>query len=221
MTIALCPSLLRYHFALPAKQGCAVKDVSNGKSGSSLRSGDSCSYCFLTVVCFMVNSTQFWQSWVSRPLSILVLPVVCVCVWVGGWVGGCNFVTIDQHVLVFNWKLFMICLLCLFLFCFVFAFIVNVFAAWEYICTGCRVVVASIQQLIKGTNSTSPCTRPRVLLLAFLETNSCPTLYPTLFFWKQLRVYVPRLLETKPTNEICLCWLCVVHHWYHVHLRMW
>ena len=43
----------------------------------------------------------------------------------------------------------------------------------------CVVPVASFEQLIKGTNSTSPCTRPRVFLLAFLETNPCPTLYPT------------------------------------------
>ena len=35
-------------------------------------------------------------------------------------------------------------------------------------------------ELIKGTNSTPPCTRPRVFLLTFLETNSCLTLYPTL-----------------------------------------
>ena len=47
--------------------------------------------------------------------------------------------------------------------------------------------VASFEQLINGTNSTSPCTRPRVFLLAFLETKPCPTLYPTLCFWKQLR----------------------------------
>ena len=47
--------------------------------------------------------------------------------------------------------------------------------------------VASFEQLIKGTNSTSPCTRPCVFLLAFLETNPCPTLYPTLCFWKQLK----------------------------------
>ena len=39
--------------------------------------------------------------------------------------------------------------------------------------------VASFEQLIKSTNSTSPCTRPYVFLLAFLETNSCPTLYST------------------------------------------
>ena len=37
------------------------------------------------------------------------------------------------------------------------------------------------------TNSTSPCTRPRMFLLVFLETNPWPTLYPTLCFWKQLR----------------------------------
>ena len=48
-------------------------------------------------------------------------------------------------------------------------------------------MVASFEQLIKGTNSNMPCTRPRVFLLAFLETNPCPTLYPTLCFWKQLR----------------------------------
>ena len=47
--------------------------------------------------------------------------------------------------------------------------------------------VVSFKQLIKGTNSTSPCTRPRVFLLAFLETKPCPTLHPTLCFWKQLR----------------------------------
>jgi len=51
----------------------------------------------------------------------------------------------------------------------------------------CESSVASFEQLIEGTNSTSPCTRPRVFLLAFLETNPCPTLYPTLCFWKQLR----------------------------------
>ena len=47
--------------------------------------------------------------------------------------------------------------------------------------------VALFEQLIKGTNSTSPCTRLRMFLLVFLETNPCPTLYPTLCFWKQLR----------------------------------
>ena len=47
--------------------------------------------------------------------------------------------------------------------------------------------VVSFKQLIKGTNSTSPCTRSRVFLLGFLGTNPCPTLYPTLCFWKQLR----------------------------------
>ena len=53
--------------------------------------------------------------------------------------------------------------------------------------------VASIQQLIKGTNCTSalnctsPCTLPHTFLLVFLETNLCTTLYPTLCFWKQLR----------------------------------
>ena len=41
--------------------------------------------------------------------------------------------------------------------------------------------------LVRATNQGSPCTRPRVFLLAFLETNPCPTLYPTLCFWKQLR----------------------------------
>ena len=47
--------------------------------------------------------------------------------------------------------------------------------------------LVSFEQLIKGTNSTSPCTHPCVFLLVFLETNPCPTLYPTLCFWKQLR----------------------------------
>ena len=50
-----------------------------------------------------------------------------------------------------------------------------------------RTHVVSFEQLIKSTNSTSPCTRPCVFLLAFLETNPCLTLYPTLCFWKQLR----------------------------------
>ena len=36
--------------------------------------------------------------------------------------------------------------------------------------------VVSFEQLIKGTNSTSPCTHPHVFLLAFLETKPCPTL---------------------------------------------
>ena len=39
------------------------------------------------------------------------------------------------------------------------------------------VTVASIQQLIKDTNSTLPCTPPRV----FLETNPCLSLYPIPF----------------------------------------
>ena len=56
---------------------------------------------------------------------------------------------------------------------------------FQILCACTQVV--SFEQLIKGTNSTSPCTRPRVFLLAFLETNPCPTLYPTLCFWKQLR----------------------------------
>ena len=45
--------------------------------------------------------------------------------------------------------------------------------------------VPSIQQLIKGTNCTSPCPLPCTFLLTFLETNPCPTLYPT--YPKQLR----------------------------------
>ena len=40
--------------------------------------------------------------------------------------------------------------------------------------------VVSFKQLIRGSNCTSPYTRPRMFLLAFLETNPCPTLYPTL-----------------------------------------
>ena len=39
--------------------------------------------------------------------------------------------------------------------------------------------VASIEQLIKDTNCTSPCPLPHTFLLALLETNPCPTLYPT------------------------------------------
>ena len=47
--------------------------------------------------------------------------------------------------------------------------------------TNSNGLVASFQHLIKGTtcSCTSPCTRPRVFLLAFLETNPCPTLYST------------------------------------------
>ena len=40
--------------------------------------------------------------------------------------------------------------------------------------------VVSFQQLIPGSKCTSPCTCPRMFLLTFLETNPCPTLYPTL-----------------------------------------
>ena len=46
--------------------------------------------------------------------------------------------------------------------------------------TACEVSVFSFQQLIKGTDSILPYTYPRVFLQAFLETNLCPTLYPTL-----------------------------------------
>ena len=42
-----------------------------------------------------------------------------------------------------------------------------------------RFEVVSFEQLIRGSNCTSSCPRPRVFLLVFLETNPCPTLYPT------------------------------------------
>ena len=37
------------------------------------------------------------------------------------------------------------------------------------------------------TNSTSPCTRPRMFLLAFLETNPWPTLYPYPLFLEKIK----------------------------------
>ena len=47
--------------------------------------------------------------------------------------------------------------------------------------------VVLFKQLIKGTNITSPCTRPCVFLLAFLETNPCPTLYPIPLFLETIK----------------------------------
>ena len=75
-------------------------------------------------------------------------------------------------------------------------------------CVCSTVMVVLFEQLIKGTNSTSPCTRPRVFLLAFLETNPCPTLYPTLCFWKQLRgrgSLIPRPWQAEMFYEVTHC----------------
>ena len=71
--------------------------------------------------------------------------------------------------------------------------------------------VALIQHLMKGTSSTLPCTRPHVFLLAFLETNPCPTLYPMLpqpytlhlFFWGRQPGYYGVLTSLLSFSQSC------------------
>ena len=79
---------------------------------------------------------------------------------------------------------------------------------YEYSDLSYEYYLASFEQLIKATNSTSPCTHPCVFLLVFLETNPCPTLYPTLCFWKQLRgrgILCSRALPSFPNRKATFC----------------
>ena len=67
---------------------------------------------------------------------------------------------------------------------------------------------------LRGTiYSTTPCTRPRVFLLAFLETNPCPTLYPTLCFWKQLRGRGILRSQALPAREQTMAVLQATESW--------